>query len=285
NASYDGCADMLAKEFPEAIFVQSDKNLGFSGGNNLAATHASADLLLFLNPDTEVRDGALRRLCDCMKTQPDAGAVGARLLNTDGTLQTSCIQAFPTLAGEFFDAEFLRRLSPRAGIWGIAALYESSGKPARVEGISGACLLTRRSVFDAVGGFSMDYFMYYEDMDYCLKAQRAGWKNYFVADAEVVHHGGKSSGSARSAFSNVMMAESAHRFFAKQGRLRASLYRLCIGTKALSRLALLSIAFLIAWQQASRRSVTNAFRKWASVFRWSLGAEKWASHQQFRSAS
>src|SRR5581483_651036 len=89
NASYDGCADMLA------------------------ATPASADLLLFLNPVTEVRDGALRRLCDCMKTQPDAGAVGARLLNTDGTLQTSCIQAFPTLAGEFFDAEFLRRLSPR----------------------------------------------------------------------------------------------------------------------------------------------------------------------------
>jgi N-acetylglucosaminyl-diphospho-decaprenol L-rhamnosyltransferase len=108
NASRDGCGEMLAGEFPGTRFIQSERNLGFAGGNNMAAAQATAPVLVFLNPDTEVRAGALKELLEVVRSQPDAGAVGARLLNSDGTLQTSCIQAFPSVLGLFLDGNLLR---------------------------------------------------------------------------------------------------------------------------------------------------------------------------------
>jgi GT2 family glycosyltransferase len=281
NASGDGCGEMLAAEFPEARFIQSKKNLGFSGGNNMAAEAAAAPVLLFLNPDTEVRPGALRRLLEALKSQPRAGAVGARLLNSDGTLQTSCIQAFPSVLGHLLDANLFRSLSPRARLWGTAPLYSNAAQPSEIEGISGACILTRHEVFKQVHGFSEDYFMYYEDMDYCLKVQKAGWRNYYVPDAEVVHHGGKSSASAQSAFSCVMMAESGRRFFQKEGGSRAAgMFRLTMAAKAMMRLCVLSPVYLLAWPLSRQASVAASFRKWASVFRWAFGAEQWAADYQ-----
>jgi GT2 family glycosyltransferase len=281
NASHDGCGEMLAVEFPGARFIQSEKNLGFAGGNNMAAAQATASVLVFLNPDTEVRGGALRKLLEVIRSRPDAGAVGARLLNSDGTLQTSCIQAFPSVLGLFLDGNLLRGWAPRARLWGMAPLYDKGAGPFVVEGISGACIMTPRNAFEAVNGFSEEYFMYYEDMDYCLKVQKAGWRNYYVPEAEIVHHGGKSSASAQSAFSSVMMAESAQRFFKKeQGAFRAGLFRLTMAMKAFIRLGLLSGFYMITWPAARRHRIASACRKWISVFRWAFGAEKWAASYQ-----
>ena len=96
NASYDGSEPMVWSEFPQVVFIQGDENVGFARANNAAATQASGRNLLFLNPDTEVSDGAIETMARFMDATPEAGAVGCRLLNTDGSLQTSCVQAFPT---------------------------------------------------------------------------------------------------------------------------------------------------------------------------------------------
>ena len=285
NGSYDGCGEMVATEFPQACFIQSERNLGFARGNNLAVGRATAPVLMFLNPDTEVRSGALKCLLEAMRSMPDAGALGARLLNSDGTLQMTCIQAFPSILGHVLDANVLRDWSPRASLWGMAPLFEKGAGPQPVQGISGACIVTSKKAFEAVSGFSEDYFMYYEDMDYCLKIQKAGWRNYYVPGAEIVHHGGRSSACAQSAFSCIMMAESARLYFHKErGAVPAGLFRLCMAAKAVSRICLLSIAYGLTWQAVKRSSTAAACRRWASVFRWALGAEKWAvGYQQQRS--
>ncbi|MHB9008134.1 MAG: glycosyltransferase family 2 protein, partial [Limisphaerales bacterium] len=226
GASYDGCGAMLAQEFPQVRFIQSDQNLGFAKANNVAARQSSGDVLLFLNPDTEVRDNAIGEMYAALKSLPDVGAVGARLLNSDGTLQTSCVQAFPTLTNQLLASDFAYRCFPRCSWWGKRALHESGQAPAPVEGISGACLMTLRQVFEPVGGFSECYFMYYEDMDYCLKVKKAGCGNYVVPQTEVLHHGGKSSGGGQSLTSNTLMAEAGWRYFRNHhGRFTSGLFR------------------------------------------------------------
>ena len=225
NASFDGCGGCWRAEFPGVCFIQSDENLGFSRGNNLAARSARGNTLLFLNPDTELSRPAIEKLYRALMSLPNAGAVGPRLLNSDGTLQTSCIQSFPTVVNQLVDSEALRGLFPRSRLWGMSALFKAGDEPAAVEGISGACLMVKRDVFERVGGFDDRYFMYAEDIDLSFKIHQAGRGLYYIPDAQVVHHGGGSSQSARSAFSVVMMRESVYRFLRfRRGRVSAGCF-------------------------------------------------------------
>jgi len=276
NASFDGCRERLEREHPDVVFVQSQHNLGFARANNLGAGHARGTVLLFLNPDTEVRDRAIQRLYTSIRALPDAGVIGCRLLNTDGSVQTSCVQSLPTVLNQLLDAEVLRRWFPKAGLWGAAALYEGGTEPAEVQAVSGACMMIRRDVFDRIGGFSPDYFMYAEDLDLCFKTRRAGSRNYHLGDLVIVHHGGGSSQQARSDFSNVMVRDSVGRFLRKsRGGFYSGCYRLALTGAALIRLALLMVLFP-AW--LARRGVRGwgaACRKWFAIFRWGLGLTRW----------
>ena len=158
NASFDGCGEMVESEFPGVIFIQSHQNLGFSGANNLGFTRSKGRNILFLNPDTEVIGPAVEAMSLWLDSQGDAGAVGVKLLNSDLSLQTSCIQAFPTILNEALDSERLRELFPKAALWGTRPLFATSATPEAVEVISGACLMAKRSVLEKVGGIQQRLF-------------------------------------------------------------------------------------------------------------------------------
>lgn len=275
NASFDGSRELVERQFSQVGFIQSEQNLGFAKGNNVAVKHASGGLLLFLNPDTEVRGPAITHLLDAAKSVPRPGALGARLLNADGTLQTSCVEAFPTIANQILDSNMARRWFPKAHLWGSAALYSNSTTPVVVDRVSGACLMTPRLVFNQVGGFDEHYFMYADDLEYCLKVHRAGYRNYYVPEAELVHYGGKSSSQAPGHFASVMMAESSWQFFRREyGPMRARLYRCSLAVRAVSRLCLLAPACLLPWRQNRRRKLNNLLSRYLSVLRWAAGAER-----------
>jgi hypothetical protein len=276
NASFDGSAELVEREFPGVRFVQSTENLGFAGANNLGVRSAKGRNLLFLNPDTEVIGTALELMSSFLDATPDAGAVGCKLLNTDGTVQTSCIQAFPSILNQVLDAELLRRRFPRSKLWGMAALFEDGGRPAQVDVISGACLMLRRSTFAAVGGFSSAYFMYSEDVELCYAVRQAGFKNYYVSEATVIHHGGGSSGT-ESHFVTVMQRESRWRFFLKyRRRFYAAAYRCAMGISAALRAALFAAALIFTLGQFHRAAFLPKFAKWVKVLRWVTGLEAWA---------
>src|SRR6185437_5827826 len=124
NASFDGCEEMVRSEFPHVHFIQSQDNLGFAAANNLAFAQSTGRNILFLNPDTEIRGAAIQELVSALECLPDAGLVGARLLNSDGSLQTTCITAIPIILNQTLNSRYLRRTFPRWKIWGMRALFE-----------------------------------------------------------------------------------------------------------------------------------------------------------------
>lgn len=275
SGSFDGCGDMLEREYPFVRFVQSQNNLGFAGANNAAFVRSTGEYVLFLNPDTEVKAGAVDQLYLSITSLPDAGIVGARLLNSDGSVQTSCIQAFPSILNQMLDAEPLRKAFPRSRLWGIAPLTDGANIPAEVDVISGACLMISRRVFQSIGQFSSEYFMYSEDVDLCLKAKRAGRRNYYVPSAEVVHYGGRSSAvKQENTFESVMLVESQWRFFRKT---RSHGYGWLYRTSILAASAIrIMIAF--ALRLAGHTTGRSALRKWMPRLRWALGFERWVKN-------
>jgi GT2 family glycosyltransferase len=181
------------------------------------------------------------------------------------------------LLNQVLDAELLRGWFPNSSLWGNAALFGGGMAPVEVEAVSGACMMIRREIFASVGGFSPDYFMYGEDLDLCFKTRRAGFRNYHVSEATIIHHGGGSSQQTHSSFSFVMMRESVSRLLRKsQGGFYSNCYRLALIGTAIGRLILLGmvIPFCLVGGRAHRG--VAAFRKWLAIIRWGVGLEQWA---------
>jgi GT2 family glycosyltransferase len=273
SGSFDGCGEMLLQHYPEVRFIQSDANLGFARANNRAFEESAGKSLLFLNPDTVLVGPAIDVMHAMLRSLQSAGIIGCKLLNGDGSVQTSCIQSIPTIENQLLDSEFLRSRWPRSSLWGMAPLHDGNAEPAAVEAISGACLMTTRLAFESVGRFSEDYFMYAEDMDLCDKMRRARYVNYYIPTAAVIHFGGGSSDQKVSTFTAVMLPEAIWRFLRKtRGGLYAGGYRLAMLASAVGRLVALAVAQVVQ-PNAQTNSYAAARRKWLAVLRWSLHCE------------
>jgi hypothetical protein len=278
NASYDGC-DLVANRYPGvATLVQSESNLGFARANNLGYRHSTGDVLLFLNPDTEIPGDALQKMYRTSSSLCDAGGLGCKVLNSDGTIQTSCIQAFPTITNQFFDAEFLRSLSPKLRFWGMRPLFEASDSPVEVEVVSGSCLMVPRAAFQEAGFFSEEYFMYGEDLDLCYKLRGCGYRNYYTGGPSIVHHGGGSTRSTgKRSYSSVLTRVSVAKFLRKsKGSLYSRIFVFSLQLASLARIILLLILYPAALLKLlDKTALVNGLAKWKNIFLWSIGREGW----------
>jgi GT2 family glycosyltransferase len=224
NASHDSSADMVRQSFPWVRLVQNQENLGFARANNQAIRMSRADLILLLNSDTEVRSSALAELVEFMRSHRKAGAAGARLLNTDGSLQPSC---HPMLAPwrEIWRLLLLDRISQRSSYpmdrWGMI-------EPRRVDVIKGACLMLRREALDTVGLLDERYFMFTEEIDLCHRLAVGGWELWWIPRAEVLHHGGISTRQIEPRM-NVELYRSKVQFVRKfSGERQARLFKIML---------------------------------------------------------
>lgn len=277
NASYDGSEDLIKINHPDVIFIQSKDNLGFAYANNLGYQHSKGRCLLFLNPDTEVIGQAVETMLSNLERTADAGAIGCKLLNSDLSVQTSCIQSFPTILNQVLDIESLKLKTPQLKLWGIGPLFLESDRPQEVEVISGACIMVKRAVFEEIGMFSSDYFMYSEDLDLCRKVKQKGYKAYFIGTAEVVHHGGGSSKKQGvSLFGVVQMRESIFKLLKKtRGKSYAYLYRAAMFLVSMCRIIFIALLSPLAVLIKGKNGFYQPMRKWTSILRWSLGLEVW----------
>jgi len=280
NASYDGCKEMLEAKFPDVIFVQSNTNMGFAKANNAGAAISTGRHLLFLNPDTEIIGSAIYTMLRGLESLHQAGIVGCKLLNTDLTVQSTSIRVFPNILNQTLDAALLMRFFPRMRLWGTAPLHSLSDSPHQVNAISGACQMIKRSVFESIDGYSIDYFMYSEDIDLCYKALKAGWKTYYIPNASIIHHGGQSSSkNVVSTFSAVMMAESRFCFFRKTRSIWYSRwYRVFILLVSVIRITIILFIFPIQCLRGRTVCSQTSLKKWFAIMRWTLGLEKWAQN-------
>ncbi|HET9130256.1 MAG TPA: glycosyltransferase family 2 protein [Terriglobia bacterium] len=273
NASTKGDPDALKAEFPRIRLIKNKDNIGFAGANNVGFLESSANYLLFLNPDTLVIGNALSEMLNRLKALPDAGALGCKLLNSDGTIQTSCIQRFPTIWNQMLDFEALQYRWPQWKMWGIAPLFNESLEPVPVEVISGACLMVRRDAFIAAGQFSRDYYMYAEDVDLCYTIRSRGWKCYYAGGARVIHHGGGSSKvRTTNHWSTVMTRKAILQFCRKtRGPFYSTLYRIAVGISATGRIVLLLPLTLMPGNKSSDGDVRATISKWTAILKWSIG--------------
>lgn len=269
NASPEGGIEEIQPEYPEVSIVRSRENIGFARANNLGFRQASGNHMLLLNPDTKLIGPAITLMLDAIKSLPDAGVVGCKMLNTDLSVQTTSIQKFPTITNQLLNIEYLRVRWPGCPLWNIAPLFSSSSAPVKVDVIPGACMLLRRDVFENIGMLSEDYFMYAEDLDLNYKVKSQGLSNYYIGEAQIIHHGGRSSSRQKvSQWATIMKYKAMLQFYVKsRGRFYSSMYRAAMGLAAAGRLVLLALAFPFA----DREVIQAASAKWGAVFKWAFG--------------
>jgi N-acetylglucosaminyl-diphospho-decaprenol L-rhamnosyltransferase len=275
NASTETGIESLSQQFPKVVLIKSDKNLGFAGANNLGFKHSSGEFVLLLNPDTKLIGPSINIMMEHIRSLPDAGVVGCKLLNTNGSVQLSSIQRFPTILNQAIDAEFLRLRWPHCRLWKIAPLFANDVKVMNVDVIPGACMLLRRRVFQDVGLYSEDYFMYAEDLDLNFKLKRAGFKNYYVGEAAIIHHGGGSSSRQKvSHWATIMKYRAMLLLFRKnRGWVYGYSYRMAIGMVATGRMLLLLLMVpmdKLFWKQDTLRF---SLTKWKAVWMWAVGLQ------------
>ena len=190
NASKDKSPAMIKKNFPKVKLIENRTNLGFAQANNQGIKKAKGEYLLLLNPDTRVEPGSLEKLIQFAQKHPEAGIVGAKLINPDGSVQPS-VYHFPTL-GRATREYWLSQE-------GVYEKYAPKSKKAiEVEAVTGAAMLIPRKTIEKVGLLDERYFMYFEDLDYCRRIRQAGLKVYYLPEAEIIHHHGKSAAKVGS---------------------------------------------------------------------------------------
>lgn len=198
NGSTDGVGEMLAAEFPQVQFIPGTHNEGFTRPMNRAMRRAQGDYVVLLNPDTLVHEAAFDVLVSFMQQHPKVGICGPKVLNPDGTLQGPCRrgESRPWAVLSYFLR--LYRLFPHSPFFGGYLLnHLPEDEIARVDGVSGSCMLIRRPVIEQIGYLDEDFFAYQEDADYCFRARQAGWEVYYVPTARVTHYGGQGGSSAQ----------------------------------------------------------------------------------------
>jgi len=204
-----------------AELVVSPRNGGFGAGNNLGLAHAAAAgkaprYVHFLNPDTEVRPGAVRSLVEFMEAHPRSGVASGSFEHEDGTPWPMAFR-FPSYASELVDAArlgLLVKLLPDAPV--ALALGD---REAEIDWPSGASMLFRREVLESVGGFDEAFFLYFEEIDLCRRVKAAGWECWYVPQSRVMHVRGQSTGvtalDARPKRLPKYWFESRRRYFVK----------------------------------------------------------------------
>lgn len=273
NASRDATCQLVRERFPEVHLIANPDNRGFPAANNQAFERAIGRYTLILNPDTIVQPGALWECVDYLETHSDTGAVGCRLIYPNGEIQYDCARRFPDLLTVFLESFYLHMLCPRLPLCSGTALRHWDHTDSRdIPCLMGAFILVRSEVVRQLGGMNTDVFMFYEDMDFCYRIRRAGWKIHYLASAVTIHlHGASKHGTVSSLAGPTLWT-----FFRQhRGRTAAVLCRGILLARAVTRLTLGAVLTpaLKLLRPSCQTSLTNLKSHW-KLLKWALGCDR-----------
>lgn len=258
NGSADGSADMVREDFPWVHLMESEVNLGFTKGNNLAIGQSEGRYILLLNPDTEVVGDALGTMVAYMEAHPRVGALGPQLLNPDGTTQSSR-RRFPTLATAFLESTVLQPWFQGSRILERYYLLDRPDDETQpVDWVVGAALLIRREALHQVGPLDEEFFMYSEELDWCYRLKAQGWDVVYLPTAQVVHQEGRSSEQVLPA-RHIHFQRSKVLFFKRYYGWRGEVLRWFILSTYLYLFALEGLKWLVGHKRSLRRERVAAY--------------------------
>lgn len=215
NASADGSVEMVRTEFPQVRVIANDENSGFAKGNNIGIRKATGNVVLLLNPDTELVENVLGQVVDFLRARPEAGLVGAQFLNEDGSVQPS-VRRFPTLLDQCLVLLKLHNSFPRLGVLRRYFAYDlDMTKTQKVDQVSGTFLAIPRATLDTVGLLDERFFIWYEDVDYCRRVWQSGRHVWYTPDIRIRNRGGASFAQVVAFRKQRMLNQSMAAYFRK----------------------------------------------------------------------
>lgn len=215
NASDDGSVEAIKEKYPAVNLIANKKNLGFGAANNQALEQAKGKYFLLINPDTIVREDTFLKMIDFFVATPKCGIAGCKVLNPDGSLQLACRRGFPGPWTSFTKVMGLSSIFPKSKLFARYNLtYLDENNTYEVDAVSGAFMMMRREVYQNIGGFDPQFFMYGEDLDLCYRTQNAGYKVFYVHETEIIHYKGEST--KRSSIDETKVFYDAMHLFVKK---------------------------------------------------------------------
>jgi len=260
NGSTDGSVEMVRQNFPDVCLIANEENRGFPAANNQGIDVADGRYILRLNPDTEVLVDALATMVAFADAHPDAAIIGPRLVNPDGTVQSSR-RRLPTLLTAVFESTWLEPWAPRRLLDHYRILDRPDDVIQDVDWVTGAAMLARREAVEEVGLLDEGFFMYSEELDWCRRFREAGWRVVYLPTAQIVHHVGKSSEQVVAA-RHIHFQTSKVRYFRKhEGAFAAGILRWILLTNYVWQLGLEGTKWLLGHKRPLRAQRIAAYRR------------------------
>jgi GT2 family glycosyltransferase/lipopolysaccharide/colanic/teichoic acid biosynthesis glycosyltransferase len=197
NNSFDGSLENIKQQFTDVICIQNTENVGFGKAINQATGIASGKYYLILNPDTIIEESTISTFVDYLENNSSIGLVGPKIVNSDGSLQKGCKRSFPTIGVALPKLIGLDKLFPNSRLAGRYNLnYLDPDEIHNVDAISGSCMFIRSELFNKIGGFDEQFFMYGEDIDLCYQIHQQGFEVHYLPTTQIMHYQGESVKSA-----------------------------------------------------------------------------------------
>ena len=261
NASTDGSAEMVRRQFLQTHLIANKENRGFTAANNQGLGRSQGRFLLLLNPDTEIVGDALLTMLRYMEANPKVGALGPKLVKPDGSIQSSR-RRFPTFATALVESTVMQEWWQNNRV--LRRYYMADTPDNAIQGVDwvvGACLLVRRQAYEQVGGLDEGYFMYSEELDWCRRIKAAGWEIAYLPTAAVIHHEGKSSEQVVPA-RHIYFQSSKVRYFRKHhGAFQAEVLRWFLLITYVYQMAREALKWLVGHKRAMRAERVRAYRQ------------------------
>lgn len=195
NASSDNSVSLLHKNYPQVRLIANKKNKGFASANNQGIKKAKGKFILLLNPDTLVEKKTISEILKFMEEREDIGVSTCKVVLTSGEIDDACHRGFPTPGNALCLFLGLSSLFPKSKFFnGYHLGYQDMDKIHEIDSCAGAFMMVRKRAGDRLGWFDEDYFWYGEDLDFCFRAKKEGWKIMYIPYVKVIHYKGVSSG-------------------------------------------------------------------------------------------
>ncbi|MFA7662315.1 MAG: glycosyltransferase family 2 protein [Patescibacteria group bacterium] len=237
NNSGDGTAEMVQNEFPQVNLIINPGNSGFAKANNQAIVRAKGEYVLLLNPDTRILDRALDKMVSFMESKTNCGIGACKLLNSDLSLQPS-IRRFPKLIDQVLILLKVQHLFANLKIFkNYLATDFDYAQDSQVDQVMGAFMLIRRGVIDQIGMLDEEFWIWFEEVDFCQRTKKAGWEVWYTPRANIVHHFGQSF-KQKMSFEKQKIFNASMRLYFKKHHSRLAYWTL---------LLVQPISLILAW--------------------------------------
>lgn len=188
----------LARQIPDVKVLAQTINYGFNGGNKIGVEASNGEVVVFFNPDAVAPANFSKTIVKYFDSQKSLGVLGAKIMNSDGTLQRTC-NTFPSFLSLLYEHSRYRSIFPNSKAFARYTLRDwNRDSDRKVDAVSGACMAVRRIVLDKVGGLDTHYFLFFEEFDLSYRAKKIGYYTYFCSSISIVHIGGHSTKQERS---------------------------------------------------------------------------------------